>query len=927
MCRRMIYVVAVMMLGLVPMNPVYGYDPGSPDLLAWWTFDEGAGTVVGDATGNGNHGTLEDSPIFVDGQFGQALAFDNSRVAIGASDSLIPDLFQGSFTLAAWINATRTGNTWQQIFRSIRSDDTSNDTLFINNGGKLSWRGRVGGDWAGGMCETAPHVVPADQWTHVAVTGDGTNFRIYVNGALSQESAFQTTDGTNSTYYIGGDPSWTGESYTGMIDDVRIYNMALTELEILVTMEGVELVDVTAPGDIVQGVPNDGDWPTAYYRPEIPEMAIDDDIETKYLHFKGDFDPDPGTGGAGLQVTPSAGATIVTGLTFTTANDFPGRDPIAFELSGSNVSINGPYELIASGDIVDFAQADAWPRFTMNAIPISFDNDVAYAHYQLIFTAIRAVGNNVNSMQIAEVELLGVPAPASAGANIILVTEAIDWDLDGLRDDHTLETFLVSEGHSVDVRPDYWKVLTPDKIDELNAADLIIFSRLAWSGRYNQGNETNDWNSLTTPLLQMNAHFARNDRWKWVNSGMAVTSKTPDIFAEAVKPNHPVFRGVLTAHEPIDRYDDPMYIVEMIDPLVGTGLTSFIGSTDMGNGQLISKSLELDMGWIAEWDVGVEFFEGCGQYAGGRRMLFCAGTQEIQYYDYDRQEVITTAQGELNLTAEGLQMFRNAITYLLGGANIILVTEEIDRDWDGLRDDHSLESFLISEGHSVDVRPEYWNVLTPEKIAELNAADLIIVSRLAWSTRYNQDNEKTEWNSLTTPLLTMNSHFARNIRWKWVNSDARAPDDTSYIYAGAVDSHHPIFQGVPMTLYDPTLRDGPLNAIQMIDPLVGAGFTAFIDGTDMGNGQLIAKPVGLEMGWIADWDAGVEFYEGAGQFAGGKRMLFCAGTYFDPDIHEVITTTMGELNLTAEGLQMFRNAIDYLLRPEFTDDGPIDGPI
>jgi len=57
-------------------------------------------------------------------------------------------------------------------------------------------------------------------------------------------------------------------------------------------------------------------------------------------------------------------------------------------------------------------------------------------------------------------------------------------------------------------------------------------------------------------------------------------------------------------------------------------------------------------------------------------MLFCAGTQEIQYYDYDRQEVITTAQGELNLTAEGLQMFRNAINYLLNPEFADLIYDE-----------------------------------------------------------------------------------------------------------------------------------------------------------------------------------------------------------------------------------------------------------
>jgi hypothetical protein len=85
----------------------------------------------------------------------------------------------------------------------------------------------------------------------------------------------------------------------------------------------------------------------------------------------------------------------------------------------------------------------------------------------------------------------------------------------------------------------------------------------------------------------------------------------------------------------------------------------------MGNGHLIAKTVQLGMGWIAEWDIGVEFYEGAGQYAGGRRLLFCAGTQEIPSVDPDTQEVITTAQGELNLTAEGLQMFRNAIDYML----------------------------------------------------------------------------------------------------------------------------------------------------------------------------------------------------------------------------------------------------------------------
>ena len=216
---------------------VVSVDATYAELVGQWKFDEGAGTTAADASGYSNDGTLQGDPTFVDGKFGQALAFEDSRVVIPASDSLTADLFQGSFTLVAWINPTRTGYEWQQIFRSMIAADTSNDTLFINNDGRLSWRGRIGGAWTGGMCETAPGVVPPDRWTHVAVVGDETNFRIYVNGALSQESTFQTTDGANATYYIGGDPTWLAESYVGMADDVRIYNHVLSQDDIRLAME------------------------------------------------------------------------------------------------------------------------------------------------------------------------------------------------------------------------------------------------------------------------------------------------------------------------------------------------------------------------------------------------------------------------------------------------------------------------------------------------------------------------------------------------------------------------------------------------------------------------------------------------------------------------------------------------------------------
>ncbi|MCP4608138.1 MAG: LamG domain-containing protein [Planctomycetes bacterium] len=277
----------------------------SAELVGQWKLDEGGGTIAVDASGNGNDGTLEDEPVVVEGQFGQALAFEDSRVAIPASDSLTANLFQESFTMSAWINPTRTGNTWQQIFRSVRAADT-NDTLFLNNDGRLSWRGRVGGAWAGGMCETDPDVVPADQWTHVAVTGDGTNFRIYVNGALSQESAFQTTDGENENYYIGGDTNF-GESYAGIIDDVRVYNHVLSEDDVRASMEnqGGAIVKAYGP-DPSSGTLHEDTWISLGWR--AGDLAASHDV------YIGDNFDAVNEGAEGTLIGNQAATFIVAGF-------------------------------------------------------------------------------------------------------------------------------------------------------------------------------------------------------------------------------------------------------------------------------------------------------------------------------------------------------------------------------------------------------------------------------------------------------------------------------------------------------------------------------------------------------------------------------------------------------------------------------------
>ena len=226
------YILLILVFACIVLIPFTVQAAGDKPIV-YLSFDNIKGDSVSDLSGFSNDGTLQNNPKTVNGQFGKGLEFDSSRVQINASDSLGLELFkEGMFTLVLWINAKRAGNTWQQIFRA---GPDPNDTLFINNDGRLSWRGWVGGGWAGGMCETAAGVVDANKWTHAAVVSDKKNFRVYVNGELSKESNFQATRGNNGEYMIGGYAG--GESYSGAVDDFGIFNVPLKEDNIKLIME------------------------------------------------------------------------------------------------------------------------------------------------------------------------------------------------------------------------------------------------------------------------------------------------------------------------------------------------------------------------------------------------------------------------------------------------------------------------------------------------------------------------------------------------------------------------------------------------------------------------------------------------------------------------------------------------------------------
>ncbi len=211
----------------------------------------------------------------------------------------------------------------------------------------------------------------------------------------------------------------------------------------------------------------------------------------------------------------------------------------------------------------------------------------------------------------------------------------------------------------------------------------------------------------------------------------------------------------------------------------------------------------------------------------------------------------------------------------------------------GVAADQGWVDLLEANGHTVDLsfRNQEGRTLDATKIAALNAADLIIISRDTDSGNYDDGDEPTQWNSIETPIIMQVAHIYRSSRWRWMDSTSTSSTTADML---AVLPGHPIFAGVA------------LDANNQVSVVASDDIDVGDDNVDPTNNYtLIAtrSDSGANGVWIAEWEQGVEFYPGSGQFAGGHRMYFAAGGG-NPD---------GTYNLTAEGEKLFLNAVRYML--------------
>jgi type II secretory pathway pseudopilin PulG len=215
-------------------------------LVAHWKLDETSGTTASDSSDNGNHGTLVNmNPAndWVEGRVDGALDFDgyDDYVEVPDSSSLhIAD----EISILAWINPDD-NDQWRTIASKFAHVPYCRTDLYL-----FLYNRRIGASLAGpcGFWNLwRPNVyISEDEWTHVALTYNGSNMVMYKNGDRGSStdasgSLMLAASSSNESFYIGKNTEWHSERFNGTIDDLRLYKRALSDDQIETIYNGGEL--------------------------------------------------------------------------------------------------------------------------------------------------------------------------------------------------------------------------------------------------------------------------------------------------------------------------------------------------------------------------------------------------------------------------------------------------------------------------------------------------------------------------------------------------------------------------------------------------------------------------------------------------------------------------------------------------------------
>lgn len=200
-----------------------------PDgLIGYYTLDasDNRGLQAVDRSGTGNTGFITNTCVQSNGVISGALAFNGANTAVLFTNGAIFGTGSNkTFSIAYWMYPKGVS----QYDNCFKTGSSISGKAFII--GLYSTSQYYVDTWFGAYTPNGP--VPLNTWTHVALTADGTNFTLYCNSVLTNVTA-KNPDFTSQATAIGQGVS-TGfpRPFNGVLDDVRLYNRALTAAEVL----------------------------------------------------------------------------------------------------------------------------------------------------------------------------------------------------------------------------------------------------------------------------------------------------------------------------------------------------------------------------------------------------------------------------------------------------------------------------------------------------------------------------------------------------------------------------------------------------------------------------------------------------------------------------------------------------------------------
>ena len=240
-----IFVALFMLLSQVSLAKVK-----SESMVAVWLFDEGKGSVVTDSTGNGHDGKIEKGAKWVNGRFGKALEFDGADDWVSVPHSKNLGFASGkSFTITVHYKGSQLGGSlfgkgyedksqalpWYLLWNDGSSPKV---TLYLRDEGGASFRA------------DGTSVVADDKWHFVAAVADASKGKssIWIDGKKEAEADFNKKSGYGTSEGVVAIGRHYDRYTKGIIDDVALFNVALTSDDIKTVMdEGLEVALAVSP--------------------------------------------------------------------------------------------------------------------------------------------------------------------------------------------------------------------------------------------------------------------------------------------------------------------------------------------------------------------------------------------------------------------------------------------------------------------------------------------------------------------------------------------------------------------------------------------------------------------------------------------------------------------------------------------------------